>query len=172
MAAAQRDRRAFAPLYRRYVGPVYRYCHARLGNREAAEDATGEIFAKALTALPAYRERAFVAWLFRIAHNVVVDTHRRARTSAPLDAAAEQPDPARTPEELTLARADTDALWAAIGTLPDGQRATVELQLIGWNDGQIAAALDRSPAAVRMLRLRALGRLRAFLTTRERGARP
>ena len=53
------DPRALAPLSRRYVGPIYRTCHRRLGSREAAEDATSLDFAKVLatrpsrTALPA-----------------------------------------------------------------------------------------------------------------------
>jgi len=44
VAAAQTDPRAFAPLYHRYVYPVYRSCYRRLGNQHAAEDATGRIF--------------------------------------------------------------------------------------------------------------------------------
>lgn len=163
VAAARVDRLAFAPLYARYVGAIYRYCHARLQNREAAEDATGEIFVKALAALPDYRDQTFAAWLFRIAHNVVVDQYRRRRPSAPFDEAAALPDASLTPAEVAIAQAEQDALWQAIATLPDEQRATIELQLIGWDDRRIGGALGRSPAAVRMLRLRALGRLRVCL---------
>ncbi len=47
--------------------------------------------------------------------------------------------------------------------LPPEQRAAVELQLAGWSGEQIAAALGRSPAAVKMLRFRALQRLRTAL---------
>ena len=170
IAAAQADRRAFAPLYARYVGPIYRYCYARLHDREGAEDATSEIFAKALAALPSYRDRAFAPWLFRIAHNAVIDQQRRRRPLARLDAAMAHPDPERMPDEIAVARAAEASLWEAIASLPGDQRAAVELQLIGWADGPIAEALGRSPAAVRMLRLRALGRLRAYLTAKDRGA--
>jgi RNA polymerase sigma-70 factor (ECF subfamily) len=163
IAAARVDRHAFAPLYARYVGPVYRYCYARLRSREAAEDATSEVFIKALAALPGYRDQAFAPWLFRIAHNVVVDAHRRRRPTEPLTAAEDTPDPAHSPDEQVLSKAEREALWAAIGGLPDDQRASVELRLIGWADGRIGDALGRTPAAVRMLRLRALGRLRALL---------
>src|SRR5579885_3182891 len=107
-AAARADPRAFTVLYERYLGPIYRYCFARLGNREAAEDATSAIFLKALAALPEYRDGGFAAWLFQIAHNVVVDLVRR-------------------------------------------QRPTV--------------ALGESAAAVKLLRFRALGRLRTLLST-------
>jgi RNA polymerase sigma-70 factor (ECF subfamily) len=55
IAAAQRDRRAFAPLYARYALPIYRYCYRRLGNHEAAEDATSQTFVKALDALDRFR---------------------------------------------------------------------------------------------------------------------
>src|SRR4051794_25731491 len=81
VAAAQRDRTAFAPLYQRYVDPIHRYCLRRLGSIEAAEDATAQIFTKALAALPAYREQgiSFRSWLFTIAHNILVDIERGFR---------------------------------------------------------------------------------------------
>ena len=76
---ARVDREAFAALYARYVDPVYRYSLSRLGDREAAEDATSQVFVHALAALPRYREQgSFRSWLFAIAHNVVTDAGRRA----------------------------------------------------------------------------------------------
>ena len=80
VAAAKRDPDAFVALYRRYAPTVYGYCYNRLGSREQAEDATSQIFLKALTALPAQRDDlAFRGWLFAIAHNVVTDAHRARR---------------------------------------------------------------------------------------------
>lgn len=152
------------PLYARYVGPIHRYCSARLRDREAAEDATSEVFVKALAALPRYREQVFVAWLFRIARNVVIDVHRRRRPTAPLTAAALAA--AGPPDELVEAAAEREAIWAAVAALPDDQRAAVELRLVGWSDERIAIALGRSRAAVRMLRLRALATLRTRLPRR------
>ncbi len=92
--AVQADREAFALLYRRHVSQVYRYCYCRLGNREAAEDATSAVFTKALIALPRYRGGSFRAWLFAIAQNVVVDDYRSRRPVQPLAAAADLVDPA------------------------------------------------------------------------------
>ena len=84
VALAKSDPRAFAPLYARYFDPVYRYCYRRLGNPEAAADATSHVFAKALAALPGYREDApsFRSWLFAIAHNVISDDLRARRPVA------------------------------------------------------------------------------------------
>ena len=64
VARARLDRRAFGPLYARYAERVYRYCHRRLGIREAVKDATSLVFAKALAALPELRGGSFAAWLF------------------------------------------------------------------------------------------------------------
>ncbi len=99
VAQARRDPQAFAALYDRYFDAVYRYCYRRLGSREAAEDATSQVFLQALTALPRYREGgAFRSWLFTIAHNVVINRARARRPSEPLEAANEHADPAPMPD--------------------------------------------------------------------------
>ena len=165
VAATRLDARAFDTLYSHYVGPVYRYCHVRLGSREAAEDATSAIFVKALAGLEGYRPGNFPAWLFRIAANVVTDARRAAsrRQTVAFETVPDPPDPDMGPDELLLARDRRDRLRAALAMLPDEQRAAVELQLAGWTGEQIAAALNRSPEAVRMLRHRAMTRLRDTL---------
>src|SRR5689334_14116638 len=86
VAAALADRSAFAALYRRYVDAVFRFTYHRLGTREQAEDATSQIFLKALVALPSHKpDRSFRSWLFTIAHNVVTDCYRARRSHEPLD---------------------------------------------------------------------------------------
>jgi len=73
---------------------VYRYCYRSLGSQEAAEDATSQIFTQALAALHRYKSGSFRAWLFTIAHNVVVDEARRRRPASSLDLAETLVDPA------------------------------------------------------------------------------
>lgn len=163
VARAKRDRRAFAPLYARYLTPVYRYCVGCLGSREAAEDATSLVFAKALAALPGCRDDAFRAWLFAIAHNVVADARRRGRPGVPIEAAIDLRDPAPTPEEAVLALDDDRSLAALLARLPDDQRRIVELRLAGLTGPEIARALGRSQGAVRVAQFRAYARLRSVL---------
>lgn len=165
LAAARADPGAFTALYQRYLGPVYRYCFVRLGDRLAAEDATSETFLKALAALPEHREGAFAAWLFRIAHNTTVDVHRRRRPTAPLETAAEPADPDPTPEDLAIADANAAILRAALLRLSDEQRAVIELQLAGWSPREIAATVGKTSAAIKMLRFRAISRLKTLLAT-------
>lgn len=173
--AARADPRAFTALYERHCDAVYRYCHVRLGSRELAEDATSETFLKALAGLATYRttdhpggrEGSFVAWLFGIARNVVVDQHRRRRPTSPIDAAGDPADPGLTPEEQALARAEGERLRAAMRALTSEQRAVLDLQLAGLTGEEIARALGKSPGAVKMLRFRAVERLREHLTEAE-----
>ena len=163
VAAARADRRAFAPLYDRYVDPVYRYCLRRLGDRAAAEDATSQVFAKALATLPAYRDRSFRGWLFTIAHNVVSDMFRQRRPDVPLEAAEDRPDPAPTPEEAALVADEGRALRALLAQIPTDQQRVLELRLAGLTGAEIARVLGRSEGAVKMLQFRAVARLRVLL---------
>ncbi|KAB8333741.1 sigma-70 family RNA polymerase sigma factor [Scytonema tolypothrichoides VB-61278] len=160
--AARHDARAFAPLYEHYVAAIYRYCYLRLNDVQAAEDATSDVFLKALAGI-SQQHGLFAAWLFRIAHNVVTDIYRRRRPNAPLDVATDLPNSAPLPQTLVEARAEIEALRAALALLPDEQRHVLELQLADWSGVQIAEALGKSTSAVKMLRYRALDKLRSLL---------
>ena len=72
---AKENPEAFSVLYERYVDQIYQYIFYRTGNRYDAEDLTAKTFYRALANLKRYRYRGlpFSAWLYRIAHNHVVD---------------------------------------------------------------------------------------------------
>jgi RNA polymerase sigma-70 factor (ECF subfamily) len=174
VAAARANRQAFRPLYEGNVDQIYRYCLLKLGSREAAEDATSEVFMRAVARLETYHGGPFAGWLFRIAQNIVADFYRQPRrglperfpqghAGLPLEAAHEIMDPQPQPEEAAIARSEHEAVLAALADLPSDQRALVELQLAGLTTNEIATALGRGPGAVRMLRLRAFTRLRPAL---------
>src|SRR5215212_9812700 len=181
VALAKTDPRAFAPLYSRYFDPVYRYCYRRLGHPEAAADATAQVFAKALAALPRYREEApsFRSWLFAIAHNVITDDLRTRRPVDPMTAAADISSADQSPEEAALSNEVGCTVRAHLALLPPDQRQILELRLAGLTGPEIAAALDRSLGAVKIAQVRAFARLRATLDpvssrtrpAKERGAR-
>ncbi|MFQ5460582.1 MAG: sigma-70 family RNA polymerase sigma factor, partial [Anaerolineae bacterium] len=88
--ATRGDRAAYSALYERYVDKIYRYIYYKVGDREQSEDLTSQTFLKAWHAIADYEWRSypFGAWLFRIAHNLVVDYHRARRETASLDDAS------------------------------------------------------------------------------------
>ena len=161
--AARADPRAFAALYHRHVSAIYRFCYRRLGTKEAAEDATAQVFTKALGGLAGYRGGSFQGWLFAIAHHVVVDEVRSTRLDVPLTAAAASIDPGPGPEEVGVDAEASRTLRALLAQLPLEQRRVVELRLAGLSGVEIAAALGRSHGTVRNLQHRTLLRLRALL---------
>jgi RNA polymerase sigma-70 factor (ECF subfamily) len=176
IAAAQQDRRAFAPLYDAYVDLVWRYAKSRLGTDERAADATSATFQRALAALPAFRpERrgditTFRSWLMTIARNVVIDEARRAGSSISLEGAEADlrlVDPGRSPEEQAIAREEQRRISAALARLPDTQRQIVELRMIGMKSIEIAGMLDMSLSAVKTAHFRAVARLRDLLAERD-----
>ena len=161
--AARTDPRAFAVLYHRHVSAIYRFCYRRLGTKEAAEDATAQVFTKALGGLASYRGGSFRGWLFAIAHHVVVDEVRLGRSDVPLTAAVSSIDPGPGPEEAAVAAEASQALRAVLAQLPPEQRRVVELRLAGLSGVEIAATLGRSHGTIRNLQHRTLLRLRALL---------
>lgn len=166
---AKGDPNAFGPLYERYVDAVFGYCYRRTSDRELAADLTSQIFTQALAALPRYRPGrgagTFRSWLFSIAHNLVIDTHRTRRTHASTDSDAGRSirDFAPSPEEHALAGERRRELAEALGQLTGGQRQIVELRLAGLTGPEIAAVLGMQLAAVKSGQFRAYSRLRGLL---------
>lgn len=164
VAQAQADPRAFAVLYRRHVVAIYRFCYRRLGGKEAAEDATAQVFTQALAALSGYRGGSFQGWLFAIAHRVVVDEVRHRRSDVPLTAAATSIDPRPGPEAAAVEAEASRSIRAILTQLPPEQRRVIELRLAGLNGVEIADVLGRSHGTVRNLQHRTLVRLRTLLS--------
>lgn len=164
VAAAKRDPGAFVALYRRYAPAVYGYCYNRLGSREQAEDATSQIFLKALDALPSQRDDlAFRGWLFAIAHNVVTDAYRSRRRLWPFALPPDLIAPGPTTEEVALAAAERSELRALLLRLPSAQRRVLELRLAGLTGPEIASVLGKRHGAVKVAQSRAIARLRQII---------
>jgi RNA polymerase sigma-70 factor (ECF subfamily) len=161
-ARAKEHPASFAPLYRRYVGPIYGYCYQRLGTRELAEDATSQTFENALAAMPRYRAQSFRGWIYRIAHNVVIDQYR-GRSHTPLDDAWSVPDGGISPERAALVSDSDRRVRLLLSQLSSDQRDVVELDLAGLTGSEIADVLGKRQGAIRAIRFRAYARLRELL---------
>ena len=116
------------------------------GDVEAAHDAAQEAFIRAYRNLAAFRGTSFRAWLVRIAVNASTDVLRlrKRRPSEPYpereDEAWEPPAGASAdPEAEAVRRARTRVLSAALGALPEGQRAAIVLYDVeGYDYPEIA----------------------------------
>lgn len=155
---------AFTSFYRENLDDVFRYCFFRLGTREAAEDVTSEVFAKALTSFDSFTGKGSRrSWLFSIAHNAVIDAHRRKRPVVSLDGLDEIEDDHDSPETVALNATEQGEVRALLGQLPDSQRQILELRLAGLTGAEIADVLGRTHAAVKIAQVRAYQTLRKLL---------
>ena len=157
---------AFALLYEAHAPTIYRFLRRRLtGPDELVADLTADVFVKAYEKLGGYQERGlpFSAWLYRIAHNQMIDHLRKhRRVVCPLDEVGDLPEHA--PEGATARVLDRQILEPALARLTDEQRAVVQLRFLGgFSVAQTAALLGRSEEAVKKLQARGLVNLRRLL---------
>ena len=181
--AARTDPARFDALYRKYVAQVYNFAVYELGDHHEAEDATERTFLAALAGLSGFEERArpedgpeastFRIWLFRIARNVVAERRRgrRRRPEAPLDLATAHPDPTDV-EGTVVHREAAAAAWRAVDGLSGDRRRAVVLRFVHeMTTAEIAAILDRSEGAVRVLIHRGLRHVAGELGAPDRARR-
>lgn len=170
---ARSDPEAFGVLYDRYLTRVYRYIYARSGNHADAEDLTAQTFHRALERLETFEWRGvpFAAWLFRIAHNLLVDRARRGPGSTSLDGLSEQGfEPVDAVDGRGFAdglvqREAIDAAWLEVGALPPMQRRAVTLYFShGLSHAETGRTIGRSEAATKQLVYRAVKTLRIRLS--------
>ncbi len=163
------DNEAFGRLYERSLDRVYRYIYFRVTDDETAEDLTSKVFLKAWESLPRFKagNSPFIAWLYTIAHNAVIDHYRTKRQTASLDEIASLPATDPLPDEQYDSLFAARALRESLQQLTGLQRAVVTMKLIdGMNTEEIAGRLHKSCGAVRALQMRGLQALAKILEER------
>lgn len=166
---AKRNPEAFGHLYDIYFGKIYSYIYRKTGDRQVAEDLTADTFMKALANIKGYKYtgQPFVAWLYRIASNLVADHYRSRRITAPLDEGLQVAATDGDPEEAALAVDDQLAMARAIRTLSPDQQDVILLRFSsGLKLKEIAEVVGKTEGAVKALMFRALGGLKGKLTER------
>ncbi len=168
--AIKGDAAAFGKLYELHLRAIYRYIFFRVGNAHIAEDLTEEVFVRAWEAIGSYKpgKHPFTSWLYRIAHNLVVD-HQRKRWEEPLDTTETTNRPSRTipPEELVVLRQDVVMLIGAVQTLEQEEQDVLILRFVeGLSHRDVAKAIGKSEGASRVIQHRALSKLQQILADR------
>ena len=177
-------------LWESYRAPLRRMIDLRLdhvlGRRLDASDVVQDVLIKANQRLGDYLRNPsmpFHLWLRQLAHDQMIDEHRRHRGAArrsldreqplaaaafldrsSLDLAAQLRDPELTPAAAALRGELERRFQAALKLLDDGDREIILLRHFEQlSNGEAARTLGLSEAAAGMRHLRALRRLRAVL---------
>lgn len=169
LRAQQGDAAALAALYQRHAPALFRYFLLRLHERAVAEDLTGEVFLKVVEGLERYQQRGtpLAAWLFRIAHDRMVDYVRhtsRRPTTVLLESIV---DPENGPENQVADDVERQHLMNAIGNLNDEQKLVIQLRFIeSYSLEDVAHIMRKTVGAVKALQHRALNNLGRQMNSR------
>ena len=163
--AKNKDSDSFARLYDEFVDQIYRYIYFKV-DKEDAVDLTENVFLKVWENLSKYKtgKMYFSSWIFKIAHNVVVDHYRLSKSVSSLE--YDIPDERKdvSPAYLTEQKISSDALRKAISGLKGKYRQILILKYINeLENHEIATIMKRSEGSLRILKFRALKALRQIL---------
>jgi RNA polymerase sigma-70 factor (ECF subfamily) len=168
--AQRNDRQAFDRIYALYADRIFRYLYYRLPDRQEAEDLTADVFVRLLEKLDTYRlgqsdqVAVFSGWLFRIAHNLLIDHFRKRgqRRQEPLEKAPLFDH--RTPESDVETALEWERLRNALARLTDDQQQVIVLRFLeGMRMKEVARIMEKSEGAVKALQHRALSALQRQL---------
>jgi RNA polymerase sigma-70 factor, ECF subfamily len=166
--ASRAEPAALGALYDQYADRIYAYVYHRVGQAEVAEDLTGQVFMRMLEAIRTGRgwRTSFSGWLYRIAHNLVIDYYRRRGrvTLVDIDDAAPvkatHGDPARSAETLL----DREYLRAALFQLTEEQAQVITLRFMEERSiAEVANLMDKTEGAIKALQYRAVLSLRRVM---------
>lgn len=166
------DSEAFGGIYDIFVDSIYRYVYYRVKGEEV-EDLVEVVFLKAWEHVGKYKKGkySFSAWLFRIAHNLVVDYYRGKEAggeTVPLDEALEETLQSYKREHKPVKRAEeklnNDILRLAMKTLKKTHYDFIVLKFINQlSNEEISEILGKTESALRVIQFRALKELKTVL---------
>jgi RNA polymerase sigma-70 factor (ECF subfamily) len=168
--AREYDPEALVEIYDGYSEKIYHYIYRYLGEARLAEDLTAQIFLKLLEAIKASKgpRTHLSAWLYRVAHNLVVDHFRRRprEESLPLEE-----ELVAAPEDVTVVvekKLAQQQLRAAISHLTVDQQQVIVLKFVeGLSNAEVGQVLGKTEGAVKSLQHRALAALQRIMEREE-----
>ena len=162
------DEAALGEIYDRYEERIFAYIYRRIGDPTLAEDLTAQVFLKMLEAIR--KEKAwnssFSGWLYRIAHNLVIDQYRKRgkATYMSIDDAPTLTAKEEGPPQAAERQFDADNLRKAIDRLTEEQASVVSLRFLeGYSITEVATLLEKTEGAIKALQYRAVSNLRRLL---------
>lgn len=158
-----------AGLYTEYYDKIAHYASYHIGSRTDAEDIAGDVFLKALESLGSYEKRGIPmqAWLFKIAHNLVVDYLRKMSKRKTVDIESITVVSDESPEMTAETNVEIDKVKKAMELLTQEQKQVLSLRFLGeLTSKETAAIMGKSDGAVREMQRAATVKLRELLVAK------
>ena len=164
------DDHAFARLYDGYVERVYRFIYFRISDDTVTEDLVSQVFLKAWQNLDRYKigNAPFIAWLYAIARNLVIDHYRSKKDLVPLEEAMSLPSDMQSPDDEVQLQFDLEAMRDALQFLGADQQQVLILKYIaGLPNPDIAKIMNKQEGTIRGLQMRGLQVLAKYMHHKE-----
>jgi RNA polymerase sigma-70 factor (ECF subfamily) len=162
----RRKEELLARLYDEHYDKIARYISIRIGHQAEAEDLAGEVFLKALESLDSYQERGapMQAWLFKIAHNLLVDYVRKVSKQKTIPIDTLEISDGVTMEEIVERQLQSEKLSQVMKQLTPAQREVIGLRFFaGLTSTEVGEILGKSSSAVREMQSAAVKSLRKLM---------
>ncbi len=159
---------AFGELYDIFFPHIHKYVYYKIGS-DHADDLTGTIFMKSWLKLKKYRKTSypFSAWLFRVAHNSVIDHYRTHRTFFELEEKIAEDD-SRNPQHLMEKTLNKERVHRALHHLGKNYQEVLVLKFLNeMSNREVADIMKTNESNVRTLQFRALKKMREVLEEQE-----
>lgn len=157
----------FGLLYDHYLTPIYRFVFLKIGRRDETQDLVHEVFLSAWKNIDDFDQRGFPfsSWLYRIARNKVIDYYRTRKPSTTLDEVDEERIKLMPAIEKQIdADIDFKLIQGAIRQLNEEQQTVVLMRFVEEiSYPEIAAFLEKSEGAVRLIQHRAIQNLKKII---------
>ena len=172
--AQKGDIDAFSLLYTELLDPVFRFCFFKVNSREIAEDLTSEVFLNVWSKLSSYTKTdslQFSSWVFRIAHNKVMDYFRKNKEKTlelkeDLEISDSSFDDAQKKLENNFLRKE---LSFYLSKIPEQQAESIILKYFSELDNaEISQIMNKSETAIRILQSRGIKTIREFMDTKNK----
>jgi RNA polymerase sigma-70 factor, ECF subfamily len=165
--AVHGDQKAFAALYEANFDRIFRYVRLKIGDSEEAEDMTQQVFLHALRSVSSFKYQGtpFTAWLFRIAHNQMVDyLRKKSRRPVAMEIDDTVPTEAKDPEAMAELSLNVEKLALATKGLTKSQQEVLSMRFAGGlSIEEVARAMGKKPGAIKALQHAAVIALRKVL---------
>jgi RNA polymerase sigma-70 factor (ECF subfamily) len=169
------DSNALEPMVEKYKRPLYSFILKMTEGREDTDEIFQETWFRALKNVHKFKHKNFLNWLFRIAHNLVIDRARRNKKNVSIQSSFGGDDGDATLEDQLAAPGITPAEEAggnslgiriedAIKTLSEEQKEVFMLRMYGNVSFKEIAKLQKCSINTCLARMQyALGNLRSIL---------
>ena len=166
--AASGDRHAFGEFYELHLNEIYRYVLFRVNDQNEAEDLTAKVFLEAWESLTGVRRKQQIdnirAWIYRIAHNKVIDFHRTKKPQESID------DNSTKKLQGVWLESELDDLFTSrelaegVRQLPANYQEVIILRFINqMSHAEVAEIMNITESHVRVLQYRALQQMREII---------